>query len=121
MTWKRCLHSLVARGAGRLYIIDFIEKYSYAAQVCLVRRKVCAACADPYAEPCAEPYADGVLLGSGLKRSLARRKARNDIDNLARRKVLHKATLEQNPYAALRPSTYVREVSCAGLAPEFFR
>ena len=86
-----------------------------------MRRKVCAACADPYAELCAEPYADGILLESGLMRSLARRKARKDIDNLARRKVLHKATLEQNPYAALRPSTDVREVSCAGLAPEFFR
>ena len=59
-----------------------------------MRRKLCAACADPYAEPCAEPYADGILLESGLMRSLARRKARKDIQTLARRKVLHKATLE---------------------------
>ena len=85
-----------------------------------MRRKVCAACADPYAEPCAEPYADGILLESGLMRSLARRKARKDIDNLARRKVLHKATLEQNPLCTLRASTYVREVSCAGLVRDFF-
>ena len=85
-----------------------------------MRRKVCAACADPYAELCAEPYADGILLESGLMRSLARRKARKDIDNLARRRVLHKATLEQNPYAALRRSNHVREVSCAGLVREFF-
>ena len=102
-----------------LYITE--QKFPCAAQGCLVRRKVCAACADPYAEPCAEPYADGILLESDLMRSLMRRKARKDIDNLARRKELHKATLEQNPYAALRPATYVREVSCAGLAPEFFR
>ena len=109
-----------------IYIYTYIhcilrKKISCAAQGCLVRRKVCAACADPYAEPYAEPYADGILLESGLMRRLMRRKARKDIDNLARRKELHKATLEQNPYAVLRPSTYVREVSCAGLAPEVFR
>ena len=50
----------------------------------------------------------------------ARRKVRKDIQTLARRKGLHKATLEQNPYAALRGSSSVREVSCAGLVPEFF-
>ena len=86
-----------------------------------MRRKVCAACADPCAEPYAEPYADGILLESSLMRNLMRRKEHKDIQTLARRKGLHKATLEPNPYAALRGSSSVREVSCAGLAPEFFR
>ena len=101
--------------------VFYLKKFPCAAQGCLVRRKVCAACADPCAEPYAEPYAGGILLESSLMRNLMRRKAHKDFGNLARRKGLHKATLERKPYAALRPSTVLREGSCAGLAREFFR
>ena len=96
-------------------LLYFTNKNSF---VRLVRRKVCAACADPYAEPYAEPHSDGISLESSLMRNLMRRKAHKGIANIARRKGLHEATLEPKLYAALRPSTLLREISCAGLAPE---
>ena len=53
--WKR------ERNLQRFSTVFYLKKFPCAAQGCLVRRKVCAACADPCAEPYAEPYAGRLM------------------------------------------------------------